>query len=111
MTELEPLYERFRSANDLDALGEVFDRTAPDLLRLAAHLTRDASTAEDLVQQTFLVAIDRRASYERGRPLLPWLLGILSNEAARAASIPNASRNTTSATPRTSRRSTTPSPP
>lgn len=84
MTELEPLYERFRSANDLDALGEVFDRTAPDLLRLAAHLTRDASTAEDLVQQTFLVAIDRRASYERGRPLLPWLLGILSNEAARA---------------------------
>ncbi|MBK7874887.1 MAG: sigma-70 family RNA polymerase sigma factor [Planctomycetes bacterium] len=83
MTELEPLYERFRTANDLDALGEVFDRTAPDLLRLAAHLTRDANAAEDLVQETFLVAIDRRASYETGRPLLPWLLGILSNQAAR----------------------------
>jgi RNA polymerase sigma-70 factor (ECF subfamily) len=66
------------------ALGEVFDRVAPDLFRLALFLAPDASDAEDLVQETFLTAIRCAHSYAAGRPPRPWLLGILGNHARHA---------------------------
>ena len=34
----EPLFERFRTGGDIAALGELFDRVAPALLRIALHL-------------------------------------------------------------------------
>jgi RNA polymerase sigma factor (sigma-70 family) len=83
MDRLEPLFDRFREAGDAGALAEVFDALAPDLLRLARHLVRDRGEAEDLVQATFLAAIERRASFDASRALKPWLAGILVREAAR----------------------------
>ena len=68
---------RYRSRGDLDALATVFDRTAPQLERLARTLTR--THAEDVVQETYLNAIEHSASWDAGRPLVPWLLGILTN--------------------------------
>lgn len=62
-------------------MAEVFDRTAPELLLVARRLARDAASAEDLVQQTFLRAIERAAQFEAGCPLMPWLTTILANEA------------------------------
>ncbi|MCU0865746.1 MAG: sigma-70 family RNA polymerase sigma factor [Planctomycetes bacterium] len=59
----------------------MFDRTAEELLRVATYLTRDRHRAEDVVQATFLIAIEKAASYDRTRPVLPWLLAILANEA------------------------------
>ena len=82
--ELATLFQRFRRRGDARALGAVFDATAPELLRTAVHLVGDASLAEDAVQETFLVAIDRRDEYDAKRPLVPWLAGILANQ-ARAA--------------------------
>jgi RNA polymerase sigma-70 factor (ECF subfamily) len=39
-----------------------------------------ASLADDLASQTFLIAFDRRAEYDRTRPnARPWLLGIATN--------------------------------
>lgn len=73
------LFERFRRHADLDALGALFDRTAPALLRLALHLARDPAHAEDLLQATFVKAIEDRGRWDRTRPLLPWLLGILGH--------------------------------
>lgn len=75
------LFERWRKRADADALGELFDLTAPRLLKLAIHLVGDAAAAEDLVQATFLAAIEQREQIDASRPILPWLSGVLTNKA------------------------------
>ncbi len=40
---------RFCAEGDPQALGDVFNFTAPELLRVAAHLMRSPDTAEDLL--------------------------------------------------------------
>ena len=75
------LFERFRRHGDVQALGDLFDRVAPALLRLALHLSRDPAAAEDLLQSAFLRAIEVRDEWDGQRPLLPWLCGILQNRA------------------------------
>lgn len=75
-------FARFADQGDVDALGRVFDSTAPKLLLLAQHLGRDAADAEDLVQTTFVAAMRDAHGYDRSRPLLSWLTGILANRAA-----------------------------
>ena len=86
---LEELFDRFRRDGDLDALAEVFDRTAAKLLKVARHLSRDDAQAEDVVQATFLAAIEGRESFDASRELVPWLTGILTHKAkvARALSL------------------------
>ncbi|MBL8754536.1 MAG: sigma-70 family RNA polymerase sigma factor, partial [Planctomycetes bacterium] len=72
-------FARFCKHGDPAALGAVFDRTAAELLRIACYLSGNRTDAEDLVQRTFLAAIERRTAYERERRALPWLCGILAN--------------------------------
>ena len=79
--QIDRLFERFRSRGDVSALGKVFDRTAPELLRVAMSLVPDAADADDLLQSTYLTAIERADRYDGGRRLLPWLLGILVRHA------------------------------
>jgi RNA polymerase sigma-70 factor (ECF subfamily) len=74
----------FARSRDPRALADVFDVTATSLLRVARHLARDRSEAEDLVQATFLAAMERAAQYDQRRPLMPWLVGILQHQAADA---------------------------
>lgn len=62
-------------------LATVFDRTAPELLRVALHLVGDAATAEDLVQGTFLTAMEKARAFDGARELEPWLVGILQQHA------------------------------
>ena len=57
----------------------MFDRTAAELWRVAAHLCRDRHLAEDAVQGSLLAAIEHRDDWDSARPLLPWLLGMLLN--------------------------------
>jgi RNA polymerase sigma-70 factor (ECF subfamily) len=78
---LEGLFERFRRRGDVAALGEVFDAAAPELLRVAMALGREPADADDLLQQTFLTAIERAERYDAERRLVPWLLGILVHHA------------------------------
>ncbi|MCR9247496.1 MAG: sigma-70 family RNA polymerase sigma factor [bacterium] len=77
----ERLFERYRRRRDAGSLARLFDRTAPALMRLALHLCRDRHAAEDVVQQTFLTAIERADRWDRDRGLFPWLVGILTNRA------------------------------
>ena len=77
----ERLFERFRHKRDAGSLARVFDRTAPALLRVALHLSHDRHIAEDLLQQTFLAAIEQADRWDRERGLFPWLVGILTNRA------------------------------
>jgi len=81
METSEARFERWRARGDGAALSDVFDALAPGLLRLAIHLVGDPAAAEDLVQQTFVTAIERAASWDGRRPLEPWLQGILANRA------------------------------
>lgn len=82
---LESLFLQFRQRGDARALASVFDRTAPELGRVATYLSGgDHARAEDLLQQTWLTAIARASTWDSERPLLPWLLGVLANHARSA---------------------------
>jgi len=74
-------FRTFRQTRDPAALAAVFDAAAPRLLLVAMHLCRDAATAEDLVQTVFLHAIRDADRFDAGRPVLPWLLGMLEHRA------------------------------
>lgn len=62
---------------------EAFEREAlPHLEALhsyALHLCRDASDAEDLVQETYIKALASFASYQQGTNCRAWLFRILTN--------------------------------
>lgn len=75
------LFLRYRDRGDTSALAAVFDRTAPELLRLALHLCRRLDDAEDLLQATFLAAIESAPRFDRSKKVMPWLTGILVNRA------------------------------
>lgn len=82
-TQVEALFLRYRSTGQPEPLGELFDLVSPQLLALALHLCNHPADAEDALQATFAVAIDRAASWDPSRPLLPWLAGILGNHCKR----------------------------
>ena len=77
------LFQRFRDHGDTAALGELFDAVSTDLFRVALYVATNPSDAEDLVQATFLTAIESASGFDASRPLQPWLTGILTNHARR----------------------------
>lgn len=54
-------------------------RHATALRRYARALTRDAGAAEDLVQETLLVAHERQAELNPARSIRGWLFAVLHN--------------------------------
>lgn len=76
------LYQRHGRPADLT---EVFDATAGDLHRLASRLTGgDSQSADDLVQATFLTAIESAQDFDPKKAssgVAGWLTGILKNQA------------------------------
>ena len=83
MTSHDPdaQFRTFVRTGDPQALAAVFDALAGDLLLIAAHVARNGSCAEDLVQSTFLLAIEARKRFDTTQPVRPWLIGILANQA------------------------------
>ncbi len=81
---IEAAFAEFCERCDPAAMAEVFDRAAPELLPLARRLTRGRIEAEDLIQETFLAAIEHRESFDAARTLMPWLVGILVRQASSA---------------------------
>ncbi len=84
------------SLNDPDKARRFRELTLPhldDVYTLARYLLRDASDAEDAVQECYLRALKHFDSY-RGPAIKPWLLAILRNvcraEYARRAAAPAA---------------------
>jgi RNA polymerase sigma factor (sigma-70 family) len=74
----DQLFARF-CQGDPAALAELFDRTAPELLRVAVHLSGDPARGEDLVQETFVTAIEQRRRFDARAGVVQWLFGILGN--------------------------------
>jgi RNA polymerase sigma-70 factor (ECF subfamily) len=99
----EDLFLQFRERREPSLLGAVFDLVSDELFGVAMHVCSSHADAEDLVQATFLVAMERADRYQPGRPLRPWLLGILHQEAKasrrRARRAPDAERLTPSPSP------------
>ncbi len=69
-------YQRHGRPEDL---ATVFDGTAAELLRVANYLTPGLDVADDMVQATYLTAIENRHSYKPQANVTAWLLGILVN--------------------------------
>ena len=80
-SSIEAEFARYCATGSPEALGRVFDEVAPGLLCVASQLA--PGHAEDALQETFLTAIERRASWDPQRPLRPWLVGILAHEVRR----------------------------
>src|SRR5262245_34931027 len=64
-------------SGDGQQLGRAFDLVAPELLLVAARLLPRHADAPDLVQRTFLTALQRRRAFDPARRLAPWLFGML----------------------------------
>ncbi len=79
-TSLEQRFLAFRASGDPELMAAVFDATAAKLGKLAAHLCRDTSEVEELVQATFVAVLEERDRYRAGDRLLPWMLGILTHQ-------------------------------
>jgi RNA polymerase sigma-70 factor, ECF subfamily len=63
-------------AGDREAFERLYARLAPVLTRYLMSLVRDASCADDLVQETFLQVHRARQTYDRAYPVTPWVLAI-----------------------------------
>ncbi len=93
MPPIEQDFQEFRQHGNTAALARVFDALAPELLILAAHLSQDEAHAEDLVQDTFLQAIESATRYEGKGKLRSWLTGILLRKARMVRARPDSSHS------------------
>ncbi len=74
------LITHFQSANPQQALATLFERFADKVYRLAFSLLRDEAAAEDVVQETFLAAMDNRQQFQGRSNLGTWLYRIAYNQ-------------------------------
>jgi RNA polymerase sigma-70 factor (ECF subfamily) len=63
-------------AGRLEAFDRLYGAVAPPLRRYLTALTRDATEAQDLLQESFLQIHRSRHTYDRAHPLLPWVFAI-----------------------------------
>lgn len=77
------LLERLRAGDDA-LFRQVVLVLTPVLLRLARGYTTTAASAQDAVQDTWLVVLDKLDSFEGRSTLQTWVCGILVNKARRS---------------------------
>jgi RNA polymerase sigma-70 factor (ECF subfamily) len=66
---------------DREAFGELVRRYQVSVRRVCRAVTGDDHDADDAAQDAFLSALDRIETYDRRRPLGPWLMRIAANAA------------------------------
>jgi RNA polymerase sigma-70 factor (ECF subfamily) len=64
---------------DMVAFETLYGTLAPELLGYLRALTREATRADDLLQETFLQLHRARHTYLPGRPVKPWVYAIARN--------------------------------
>jgi RNA polymerase sigma-70 factor, ECF subfamily len=77
------LLRRVRDGERLLAFDEVVDRYGNDLYRLALSFVGNPDDAEDILQETYAAAFERRGSFKGESSLKTWLISILVRRAAR----------------------------
>jgi len=68
-------------SGDADAFGQIVRHYQRAIYRVAYGLTRNASDADDLAQETFVRAWQAIGRFRAGEPLYPWLARIAMNQA------------------------------
>ncbi|MBZ0287267.1 MAG: RNA polymerase sigma factor, partial [Anaerolineae bacterium] len=66
-------------ANDLDALGTLFDRYYTQVYRTAIAITHDNAVADDITQDCFLRLHRYANRIDTSLPLAPWLYRVTVN--------------------------------
>ncbi|MCA8954825.1 MAG: sigma-70 family RNA polymerase sigma factor [Planctomycetes bacterium] len=74
---VDTAFLEFRETGDPEAMGRVFDGASHALSLVAARIAPPGVAPEDLVQEAFVVAIEKADRFDARRPLLQWLVGIL----------------------------------
>ena len=83
--ELDRAFRRYCADGTEEDLARVFVVVAASLRREAVAILRDEAAADDLVQSTFVAAIERRADFDPARGgAYAWLRGLLRNRARHA---------------------------
>jgi RNA polymerase sigma-70 factor (ECF subfamily) len=79
----QPVEDRVLVVNlqsgDLEALGELYDRYRIQIFRTALAITRDASAADDILQECFLRVHHYADRINPDLPLAPWLYRVTVN--------------------------------
>ena len=77
----EALAERVRASGDVAAFGVLVTRYRARVVALARRMLASTSLdeAEDVAQEAFVAAYDKRLSFRRGEPFRPWLYRIAVN--------------------------------
>jgi RNA polymerase sigma-70 factor, ECF subfamily len=80
-SEEETALLRAAQGGDPAAFSELVRRYQRAVYRVAYALTRNASDADDLAQETFVRAYQAIGRFRVGEPLFPWLARIATNQA------------------------------
>ena len=80
----EDLLTRYRDSADPGDFNELVRRYERELYRYLARYLGNPALAEDVFQNTFLQVHLKRALYEDGRPVRPWLYSIATHQAVDA---------------------------
>ena len=77
----EVLAERVRATGDVAAFGLLVTRYRARVVALARRMlvAHTSDEAEDVAQEAFVAAYDKRESFRRGEPFRPWLYRIAVN--------------------------------
>ena len=65
--------------DDIDALGELYERHKSKVYRTAIAITHDERMAEDVLQEAFLRVYRYADSFDQSQPFEPWLYRITVN--------------------------------
>jgi RNA polymerase sigma-70 factor (ECF subfamily) len=79
----ETLAERVRQG-EATAFDTLVERHMRRAFAVAYRILRHREDAEDLVQEAFLIALERIDSFERGRSFAPWFFRIVVNRGLNA---------------------------
>lgn len=63
-------------SGDHEAYSRLYDRTIGDVYKTVRFLVRNASDADDIVQNTYLEAYRSLSSFDPSRAFGPWLMGV-----------------------------------
>lgn len=80
----EDLLSRYRDSAEPADFNELVHRYERELYRYLARYLGNPALAEDVFQNTFLQVHLKRALYEDGRPVRPWLYSIATHQAVDA---------------------------
>lgn len=82
MKEIETLVVQAQNG-DADAMGELYQQTSPRVFALALRLTKNREQAMDVVQETYLSAMQNIQKLQHPEALMSWLYQIAAHQCHR----------------------------